>query len=184
MGGYLAGYRFTDAGGAGVPTPAMLRDQTVALSDRQPMAFLALMPGHDGQPEVVVIHRVLRYLDSPGDDPSGFKDRVVALLGDILPHQYPAVEVLGTAFHLVTTAVRVPTVAAMDALIPTWADPTTALGPYVEADPETEVVRPRYLTIARALCSTAHPSLARASTTSLPRTCRCDTGRRRGCGMS
>lgn len=134
-----------DAGGGGVPTPAMLRDQTVALSDRQPMAFLALAPGHDGIPEVAVIHRILRYMDSPGEDPSGYNDRVVGLLGDILPHQYPAVEVLGTAFHPVGTAVRVPTVAAMDTLVPTWGDPTVALGPYVEADPETEVVRPRYL---------------------------------------
>ena len=29
--GYLAGYRFTDAGGAGVPTPAALHDQTTLL---------------------------------------------------------------------------------------------------------------------------------------------------------
>ena len=33
--GYLSGYRFSDvAGGAGVPTPAALRDQTTTLSDR------------------------------------------------------------------------------------------------------------------------------------------------------
>ena len=38
---YLAGYRFVDTGAGAVPAPATLRDQTVALTDRQPMAFLA-----------------------------------------------------------------------------------------------------------------------------------------------
>ena len=57
--GYLAGYRFTDEGGPGVPTPASLRDQTVTLSDRQPMAFLALAIGQDEAFEVVIIHRLL-----------------------------------------------------------------------------------------------------------------------------
>ena len=38
---YLAGYRLTDEGGVGVSTPASLRDQTVTLSDHQPMVFLA-----------------------------------------------------------------------------------------------------------------------------------------------
>jgi hypothetical protein len=143
--GYLAGYRFTDLGGGGVPTPAALRDQTIALSDRQSMAFLALTVGQDNAHEVVVVHRLLRYMDAPGDDPSGLHDRVLGLQGDILPHQYPVVEVPGTAFHLVGTAVRVPTIDAMTALIPTWMDADPVLGPYVETDPETEVVRPRYL---------------------------------------
>lgn len=35
--GYLAGYRF--AGDGEIPTPAQLRDQTVALSDRQSTCF-------------------------------------------------------------------------------------------------------------------------------------------------
>lgn len=144
--GFLSGYRFTEAaGGAGVPTPAYLRDQMVTLSDRQPLAFLALVLGQDGTYEVTVIHRMLRYLDAPGDDPSGLHDRVLGLRGDILPHQYPTVEVPGTAFHLVGNAVRVPTVGAMTALLPTWGDEIPVLGPYVEADPETEVVRPRYI---------------------------------------
>jgi hypothetical protein len=43
--GYLAGYSFTDAGGAGVPTPANLRDLTVTLSDRQSMARVRLVFG-------------------------------------------------------------------------------------------------------------------------------------------
>ena len=139
--GYLAGYRF--AGDGDIPAPAQLRDQTVALSDRQPMAFLCLVTGQDGNPEVSIVHRLLRFVDSPGEEPSGFHDRVLGLLGDIMPHQYPAVEVPGTTFHLVATAVRVPTVGAMEALLPTWADPLVPLGPYTEEHPETEVVRPR-----------------------------------------
>ena len=45
------------------------------------MAFLALVTGQDGQYEVTVIHRMLRYLDAPGDDPLGHHDRVVGLMG-------------------------------------------------------------------------------------------------------
>ncbi|KAI2498887.1 hypothetical protein MHU86_15578 [Fragilaria crotonensis] len=137
--GFLSGYRFTDIGGNGVPTPATLRDQTVTLSDRQHMAFLALTTGQDGALEVVVLHRMLRYLDAPGDDPSGLHDHVIGLAGDILPHQYPAVDIPQTAFHLVGNAVRVPTVGAMTTLLPTWEDERPALGPYTEQDPETEV---------------------------------------------
>ena len=144
--GYLAGYRFVDAAGGGVPTPATLRDQTIALSDRQPpMAFLALVSGHDGSPEVTIVHRVVKYVDTQGDNPSGFNDRVLGLMGDILPNHYPVVEIPGTAFHLIGTAVRVPTVAAMDAILPPWDNPLVALGPYAEGGegvPETEVVRP------------------------------------------
>ena len=144
--GYLNGYRFTDNGGGGVPTPAALRDLTVTLSDRQPLAFLCLLPGLEGAGgEVTIVHRVVRYMDTPGDDDTGYNDKVLGLLGDILPHQYTVVEVPGTAFHLVGNAVRVPTEGAMNALLPTWEDPATALGPYTEQDPETEVVRPRYL---------------------------------------
>ena len=64
---------------------------------------------------------------------------------DILPHQYPTIEVPGTVFHLVNTPGRVPTTAGMVALIPTWEDPTIPLGPFTEEDPETEVVRPRHI---------------------------------------
>lgn len=145
--GYLSGYRFADAAGGGVPTPAALRDQTITLSDRQPMAFLALGTGQDGQYEVVVLHRLLKYMDLPGDDPSGYHDHVLGLVGDIMPHQYPTVEVPNTVFHLVTTAVRIPTIGAMTALLPTWDDTEPTLGPYIETDPETEVVRPRYVQV-------------------------------------
>jgi hypothetical protein len=102
--GHLSGYRFTDATGGGVPTPAVLRDQTVMLSDRQPLAFLVLGTGQDGQYEVVVLHRLLKYMDLPGDDPSGYHDHGLGLVGDIMPHQYPTVEVPNTVFHLVTMA--------------------------------------------------------------------------------
>ena len=74
---YLSGYRFADPGGDGVPTPAGLRDQTITLSDRQHMAFLALVRGQDETYEVVVLHRLLRYMDAPGDDPSGLHDHVL-----------------------------------------------------------------------------------------------------------
>jgi hypothetical protein len=142
--GYLAGYRFAEPGGGGVPTPAALRDQTIALSDRQPMAFLALVTGQDGSYEVVVLHRLMRYMDLPGDDPSGFHDRVLGLVGDILPHQYPTVEMPVTAFHLIGNPVRVPTAEAMLAHLPAWDTAEAAtLGPYTDQDPETEVVRPR-----------------------------------------
>ena len=57
---YLAGYRFIDGGGQPVPMPAALRDQTVLLCDRQPMAFLCLAPRVDGVAEVRVLHRFMR----------------------------------------------------------------------------------------------------------------------------
>lgn len=47
---YLAGYRFD--GGGGIPTPAALRNLTIALSDRQPVTFLCLVPGPGGVSEV------------------------------------------------------------------------------------------------------------------------------------
>ena len=35
--------------------------------------------------------------------------------------------------------------SALVALLPAWDDPGTALGPYAEDVPETEVVRPRHV---------------------------------------
>ena len=61
---YLQGYRFDGVGG--IPAPAALRDQTVNLSDRQPMAFLCLVPGPGAVPEVTIVHRLMRYMDMPG----------------------------------------------------------------------------------------------------------------------
>lgn len=90
-----------------------------------------------------VLHRMMRYMDMPGEEPSGYHEKVIGLLGDIMSHQYPAVEVPWQAFHLVQTPVRVPTVAAMNALLPAWEAPSTPLGPFTEEAGETEVVRPR-----------------------------------------
>lgn len=140
---YLSGYRF-DGGGAAIPTPATLRDQTVTLSDCQPMAFLALVQGPSGNSEVAVLHRMMRFMDLPGEEPTGFHDKVLGLLGDRMPHQYPVVDVLSTTcFHLVGAPVRVPTTADLYVLVPTWEDPNAPLGHFVETDPETEVVRLR-----------------------------------------
>ncbi len=116
-GGYLVGY-YRFAGDGDIPTPAQLRNHTVAMSDCQPVAFLCLVNEQDGVPEVAIVHHLLRFMDSPGDKPSEFHD-------------------------LIGTPVRVPTIAAMEALIPTWEDPGVPLGAYTEADPETEVICPR-----------------------------------------
>ncbi|KAI2506962.1 hypothetical protein MHU86_7459 [Fragilaria crotonensis] len=107
------------------------------------MAFLCLVAGPGGHHEVSIVHRLMRYMDMPGEEESGFNDKVLGLLGDILPYQYPTVEVPNSAFHLVGTPVRVPTTAGMLTLVPAWEDTTVPLGPFTEADPETEVVRPR-----------------------------------------
>ena len=139
---YMQGYRFD-----GGPTTATLRDQTVNLSDRQPMAFLCMVAGIGGAYEVHTVHRLMRYIDIPGEPASGFHDHMLGLLGDILPHQYPAVDIPGTIFHLVATPVRVPTTAGMAVLAPTWDKGEGPLGPYTEGDPETEVVRPRHVQI-------------------------------------
>ncbi len=58
--------------------------------------------------EVSVLHRHMHYMDMPGKPESGFHDQVLGLLGYIVPHQYPAVEVQGTTFYLVGAPVRVP----------------------------------------------------------------------------
>lgn len=91
------------------------------------------------------MHRLMRYIDLPGEEDSGFHNRVLGLRGDIMPHQYPVVEVLSTAYHLVATPVRVPTTAGLMTLLPAWEDPAIALGPYAEDVAETEVVRPRHV---------------------------------------
>lgn len=140
---FMQGYRFE--GGAGpLPAPTVLREQTAVWSDRQPIAFLCLIAGPSGFPEVSILHRMMRYMDMPGKDPSGFHDsRYLGLLGDILPHQFPTVEVPNTVLHLVAAPVRVPNNAAMAAPVAAWVDPNVPLGPFDEEVPETVVVRPR-----------------------------------------
>ena len=145
-GAYLAGYRFSDAAGGAIPMPATLRDQTILLCDRQPMVFLCLVPRPDGVPQVRVLHRFMRYLDLPGEHPTGYHDRVLALLGDVRPMQYPVVEVPPTAFHLAGAgAVRIPTSLAMEGIIAGWVLDDENLGPFLEADEDTVMARPRYL---------------------------------------
>jgi hypothetical protein len=141
-GAYLAGYRF-EGGAQPVPAPAALRDQTVPMCDRQPMAFLCLVPRLDGTAEVRILHRFMRYLELPGEVATGFHDRVLGLLGDVRPNQIPVVDVPANILHLATTGVRVPTAATMDDVVAAWGEGPTFLGPYTEGDPNTEMVRPR-----------------------------------------
>ena len=145
-GAYLAGYRYADPGGGAIPVPATLRDQTILWCDRQPMAFMCLVPRPDGVPEVRILHRLMRYLDLPGERPTGYHDRVLALLGDVRPNQYPVVEVPPTAFHLAGVGgVRVPTALAMDGIMADWVLDDQNLGPYPEGDPNAVFVRPRHV---------------------------------------
>jgi hypothetical protein len=109
------------------------------------MAFLCLTARHDGAAnEVRILHRFMRYLELPGEPATGFHDRVLGLLGDIRPNQYPVVEVPVSILHLASAQVRVPTAAAMDGLLATWPGDLPALGPYLEeGEVATELVRPR-----------------------------------------
>ena len=143
-GAYLAGYRF-EGGAQPVPAPVVLRDQTVQMCDRQPMAFLCLVPRLDGTAEVRILHRFMRYLDLPGEVATGFDDHVLGLLGDVRPNQIPVVDVPANILHLTTAGIRVPTAATMDDVVAAWAEGPTFLGPFAEGDPNTEVVRPRNL---------------------------------------
>ena len=147
---YLAGYRFANeqAGAEAIPAPVALLDQTVLLSDRQPMTFLCLVPRRDTY-LVYVLHRFMRYLELPGERPTGFDDQVMALLGDIRPAQIPVVDVPPTTFHLAATAmVRIPTHAAMLAAGVPPANSVAAdlLGPFGgDNDEGTELARPRHV---------------------------------------
>ncbi len=134
-----------------MPAPAVLCDQTVQMCDRQPMAFLCLVPCLNGTAEVRVLHRFMRYLELPGEVATGFHDHVLDLLGDVRPNQIPVVDVQANILHLATTGVRVPTAAtmddvvatSMDDVVATWAEGPTFLGPFADGDPNPEVVRPR-----------------------------------------
>lgn len=152
---YLAGYRFANepGGGAGaeaVPVPAALLDQTVLLSDRQTMTFLCLVPRRESY-TVRVLHRFMRYLELPGERPTGYNDQVMAILGDVRPAQIPIVEVPQTAFHLAATAaVRIPTHEAMLAAgVPPVNDiAANLLGPFGGDNEDvlnTEMARPRHI---------------------------------------
>lgn len=62
---YLQGYRFADGGAGPVPVPAILRDQTATLSDRQPMAFLCLVTGVGGAHEVAIASAPVHEVHGP-----------------------------------------------------------------------------------------------------------------------
>ncbi len=111
------------------------------------MAFLCLVPGPDDEHvEVRVLHRFLRYVEMVGEDNTGYHDRILGLLGDVHPHQYPVVEIPHTTFHLVGQAVRVPTLASMPIRLAGWENSdTTLLGPYNDQEPDTELARPRHV---------------------------------------
>lgn len=142
---FLAGYCFTNE----APAPAALLDQSVLLSDRQPLTFLCLVPRGEMY-TVQILHRFMRYVELPGERPTGFHDRVLALLGDVRPGQFPVVEVPPTTFHLAATAaVRIPTHATMVAAgLPLRnKGGRNLLGPYPEgvAEERTELVCPRHI---------------------------------------
>ena len=140
----LASYRFTEAGGAGDrPTPGNLKEQTLALCDRRPMAFLCLVRRAGTGVEVRVLHRMMRYFELPGDAVGGVTDLSMGLLGDVRAAQIPVVEVDNSHFSLIGGAgVRVPTIATMPDHL-AGAPPGTTLGPYAANAPDTELLRPR-----------------------------------------
>ena len=70
------------------------------------MAFLCLTGGPAVAREVSIMHRMMNYKDMPDKAETGYHDRVLGLLGNIMPHHNPAFEIMSTGmFHLVGTAV-------------------------------------------------------------------------------
>ena len=140
----LTSYRFTEAAGGGErPTPANLREQTFAFSDRRPMSFLCLARTIGDMVEIRVLHRMMRYFELPGAGGDGIADLSMGLLGDVRAAQVPVVEVDNSMFALVGGAgARVPTTAVMlDRL--EAAPPGTFLGPFAPEDADTELIRCR-----------------------------------------
>ena len=139
----MSSYRFTEvAGGAERPTPASLKEQTFAFSDRSPLTFLCLTRRHGTSVEVRILHRMMRYFELPNAGGAGM-DLSMGLLGDVRAAQIPVVEVDNTVFSLVGGAgVRVPTIAVMPDQLAA-APPGTHLGPYGADAPDTELIRPR-----------------------------------------
>lgn len=148
----LASYRYNAApDGGAVPTPAALLQQTLTLSERHPVAFLCMVTGRNGDAVVRVLHRMMQYYELPGTgDAADFNDRVLGLLGDVRPAQYPVVDVVANAFHLVGgNGVRTPNEATMlgriEALEPAARD--LPMGPFTAEDEGTELVKPRHVQV-------------------------------------
>lgn len=142
----LSSYRFTEVAGAGErPTPAALKEQTLAFSDRRSMSFLCLARTKGNAAKVRILHRMMRYFELPGGGGGGaVMDLSMGLLGNVRRAQIPVVEVDNGLFSLVGAGagVRVPTVAVMPDLLMV-APPGSYLGPFGAEDPDTEIVRPR-----------------------------------------
>lgn len=148
----VASYRFSaNAEGVAAPTPATLLAQTFTLTDRQPVAFLCLVRGRSGGPVVRVLHRLMQYYELPGTgEAADFNDKVLGILGDIRPAQYPVVEVAANSFYLVGgNGVRVPTEITMldhiEALEPARQD--LPMGPFNAEMEGTELVKPRHIQV-------------------------------------
>ena len=140
----LSSYRFTEvAGGGERPTPASLREQTFAFSDRRPMSFLCLARTTGARLEIRVLHRMMRYFELPGGGGGGVVDLGMGLLSDVRAAQFPVVEVDNTIFTLVGgTGVRVPTMAVtMDHL--DAAPSGLFLGPFTNDVADTKLIRCR-----------------------------------------
>ena len=141
----VASYRFTEvAGGGERPTPATLREQTFAFSDRRPIAFLSLARMAGNMVEIRILHRMMRYFELPGVGGGAVVDLSMGLLGDVRAAQVPVVEIDNTQFSLVVAGagIRVPIAAVMNDQLEA-APPATFLGPYGADAPSTELIRPR-----------------------------------------
>ena len=142
----MASYRFTEAAGGADqrPTPASLKEQTFAFSERSSMTFLCLMRRPNNTAEVRILHRMMRYFELPRAGGGGAAvDLSMGLLGDVRAAQIPVIEVDNTPFSLVGAGgVRVPTAAVMPDRLAA-APPGTYLGPYAVDAPDTELIRPR-----------------------------------------
>lgn len=147
----LTSYCFVEvAGGGEHPTPAALREQTYALSERRPMTFQCLVRTQGMGVVVHILHRMTRYFELPGGGGGGAVDYSLGLLGDVRSAQIPVVEVDNTVFSLIGGAgVRVPTTAVMPNYLQA-APPGTHLGPFWADAPNTEVVRPRVTQVVPA----------------------------------
>jgi hypothetical protein len=117
-------------------------DLTLNLGDRRLIEFLALTNQWDSR-TVLILHRVMKVYDLPGECPSGFNHRHgMALLGDVGPARLPIIEVPGLEFHQVTNLpTRVQSLEQeMDSAVAEGDDDdTNNLGLQNEDSPETEL---------------------------------------------
>lgn len=136
--------------GGVAPTPATLLTQTLTLTNRQPVAFMSLVVGREGQAVVRILHRLMQYYELPGTgDEADFNDKTLGLLGDIRQAQCPVVEVAANSFYLVGgNGVRVPTevtmLGAIEAREPAQQN-EPMMGPFLADDEGTEMVKPQHI---------------------------------------